>query len=671
VSAASNRFDQGPADRGLAARLRAAASAMLGSNRGEPSRLGIEALPDELTRLTPGGLFVVYSRLRGPCEALIWQSAREARTRYVTVVLARTHEETADQLRDLGFAPGLAAPGWPRNLNVLAMPVSVSFRLPADPGIPDEFDVAAQRDAHVPPFARLIGALRALKRFGFRFHALYVIEGADRWFSWNDPVALGREGQWLADWCAARKITCVLLMRPKPGDPAGPDDDAIKFEDRFADDLGGEGRRAFHSACAGVAHLRRAHGELLWQCDFWRVDHTLVTGEVHSLRVTDDGRLTATPETQGAKTASVKLAHDDERVIATRAVVSNEAWRPDEWEVVDNLDAVLAACNGAIAATVLLDYTDGFRLEPLCAAVHGLRRRSGRALKIVVVERGQVLRHQYELLLLSVGANLVVARDLPFSRLQSLLRSLQGQVDTRPIAEDYRASLAASLADAVRGYLPTDAFCSHVLDVLRRCRLLQLPHVLAKLTLLPEVAHVDVLRHCVPRRTGDVFTSDAGHVFVFLFACRMPDAPAALAGIFEAQVTRWSDDVVFLAGETIERETQALAEANRRAPAADFSDLFAEAPTRSPTNAGEEAQVRNEVRAQQFPFAEALPQPSKGLTVTEIEVQLRAVERALASGGHDDNHAHRDELRMAISRSPRDRRHVEPCSMPLRETEEK
>src|SRR6185437_9800907 len=137
-------------------------------------------------------------------------------------------------------------------------------------------------------------------------------------------------------------------------------------------------------------------------------------------------------------------------------------------------------------------------------------------------------------------------------------------------AVDYQAALAAALTDDVRGYLPVAAFCERVEAVLARGTVLDLPHVLAKITLLPDVAHTQALQHCAPRRAGDVATADAAHLYLFLFACRLPDADIALKHIFTVPVEHLSDRVVYLAEASIEREVKALAEANRRVPIADY-----------------------------------------------------------------------------------------------------
>ncbi|MCC8391028.1 cellulose biosynthesis protein BcsE [Paraburkholderia sp. MMS20-SJTR3] len=564
-------------------------------------RLAIEALPAEWAALETGKLYAIYAAPRTPgTDALLWDSARAARTRDVTVVLARERAAVAARLRELGFGSGAPAAGWPRNLNVLAMPPLTDAHAPGEGDahrLADEpgpgggqphtaGDPASALPAgRVAPLARLFGGLRALKRFGLRARALYFIEGAERWFDWDDAAALAHEGRMLANWCAARRITMVLLLgvdSEAAGDEAGSSPCGALHSA-----AGHASRNAFHAACAGVARMESTHGELLWHADFWRADRTLVTGEVRALRFTEGGRLSVAADTPAALAARGDglLARDEQRVVVSRAVVrGHEAWLPPQWEVYADHAAVLTACADAQAATVVLDYAGGAQLEALCATIHALRRRAGRALKIVVAERGEVLRHQYELLVLTLGVNLVLGRDLPFSRLQSLLQSLQGQLYTRALVADYRSALSAALSDDVRGYLPAGAFCEQVRSVLERSAALQLPHVLVKLTLLPQTAHVDALRHCVPRRAGDVLTADASHLYVFLFACRLADADAALARIVEVPVAQLAATLVHLPEQRIGAELDALEALNRRTRIADYSDLFA-APAAGPAAA--------------------------------------------------------------------------------------
>lgn len=641
----------------------------LGARARIGNRLAIDALPDEVAQLMPGNVYAIYAQSRTPaCDALIWRTAQEAHTRYVTVVLSRTRRQVAGRMRDLGFGPDSSASDWPRDLTVLAMPEREEDggKGPAAGVMPSAAGV---------PFARLFGGLRALKRFGFHSNALFLIEGAERWLTWGDPDALAREGSLLANWCDARRIALVLILDPTKigrGEMPNPTSNTTPNANPSADDsLRDEWAQhadylAFHGACAGVARMGHTHGELLWHVEFWRTGRALATGETHALRFSESGHLSVASGVADSQTqTAMRLARDDARVVATRLVVGHESWVPPEWEVVDDQQAAVAACAGAQAATVLLDYRDGSMLEPLCAAVHALRRQCGRALKIVVVERREALRHQYELLLLSLGANLIIGRELPFSRVQSLLRSLQGQLDTRPIAADYRAALAAALTDDVRGYLPVPAFCERIEAVRARGAVLDLPHVLAKITLLPDIAHTDALNRCAPRRAGDVATADAAHLYVFLFACRLPDADIALAHIFTEPVDHLSDRVVYLAEASIEREVKALAEANRRAPIADYSDLF-----RADSDSMREPHQGGPVRAP----GPSLPSPGDAASQLEaVEDMLDRINRE-SPGPRRATQAQPPAPAAAIdssakqspARAPTYRRSAEPWSMPLR-----
>ncbi|MCA8300930.1 cellulose biosynthesis protein BcsE [Burkholderia seminalis] len=538
-----------------------------GGRVGTLSRLAIDGLPDAWTQLEAGGLYAIYAAGGTPaCDALVWESARQARTRDVTVVLARDAARVADQMASFGFAGGVQPAGWPRNLNVLAMP-------PAAEAADDGLGAGAPRRAAPGPFTRLTGGLRAMRRYGFRARSLYFVEGAQRWFSWDDPVALADEARALADWCRTHRLALVLLLDPeaaRAGDDARTDDaPLVRDADRTP-------RSGFHGICSGVAQLQRTHGELLWIVDFWRVGDTLAAGEVRPLRFAPGGRLSASIDGGATEPAyRMKLASDEDRVIVSRAVLDGTNRLPADWEIVEDNAAVVAACARAQAATAVLAFRSHAQLEALCADVHALRRQCGGALKIAVVERGEVLRQQFEMLVLSVGANRVVARDLPVSRMQAAVHALRGQLYARPVAPDYRAALAAALGDSVLGYLPVGAFCLRIRAVLDRGAVLALPHTLAKITLLPGVSHVDALRHCRPRRAGDVVTADPGHLFVFLFACEPADADDALARIFDVPVDTLSDRVVCLGKGSIDTELDALKAENRRAPIADYSDLFA------------------------------------------------------------------------------------------------
>ncbi|MCA8195327.1 cellulose biosynthesis protein BcsE [Burkholderia vietnamiensis] len=620
-----------------------------GGRAGPLGGLAIDGLPDTWTQLEAGGLYAVYAAADTPaCDALVWESARQSRTRDVTVVLSRDAARVAAQMQARGFAGGALPAGWPRNLNVLAMP-------PETQAAATDGEPAAS--AAPGPFARLTGGLDALKRYGFRARSVYFVEGAQRWLSWDAPDALAEEAYALADWCRIHRIALVLLLDPelaRAGSAPRTDDPPLVRDANRAT------RSGFHGICSGVAQLQRTHGELLWVVDFWRAGDTLAAGEVRPLRFAPDGRLAAIADGVPTETArAMKLASDEDRVVVSRAVLDAGGRVPAGWEVVDDNAAVVAACAHAQAATAVLAFRAHAQLEGVCAAVHALRRQCGGALKIAVVERDVVLRQQFEMLVLSVGANCVVARDLPVSRMQAAVHALRGQLYARPVASDYRAALAAALGDAVLGYLPVGAFCERIRAVLDRGAVLALPHTLAKLALLPGVSHVDALRHCRPRRAGDIVTADAAHLYVFLFACEPADAEDALARIVDVPLDTVSDRVVCLGQGSIDAELDALKAENRRAPIADYSDLFA---AEQPAGAAQPAAERTAASAASAAAADTAEAGEISRSIDAIDT-IVALE-ALAATPAPDDAAARPPV---ISAAPR--RGAIRSAMPLRQQE--
>ncbi|MDB5990675.1 MAG: cellulose biosynthesis protein BcsE, partial [Herbaspirillum sp.] len=536
--------------------------------------LAIESLPEQFAELQPQAVHVVYIADATARDALLFETARTSKAAFTTLALAREPQEIGVALRARGFGNGSLsarstkstsstsstsagtgpAAAWPRKLNVLALP-----------SLPD-----AETDAPVVPLARLVSGLRALKRFGVKQDALYIIEGADYWFSWRNAGALAQEAQFLANWCALRR-SCVLLVFT--GSQLGTDLKTAQFDDErqgFMPALNG-----FHGAFGGVASLLKSHGEMIWKVEFWRAADAMVTGESVPLRFTETGALAIANTTIDDAQRIMLLTRDENRVVATQASIANEKYVPAEWEIMENNSAVLAACRNARGVTVLLDYSGQNALADLCETIHTLRWHCGQALKIVVRERNQFMRHQYELLILSLGANQVIGRDVPFSRLQFLLKSLQGQLRTRPIASDFQTALSAAICASVCGYMTMPLFCEQIEMIIERGQVLHLPHLLFHLRLRPEIAHLDALNACILRRDGDICTADVNGLYLFLFGCRISDADAVMLRIFGENVGRFFDkDVRYTDNVDLLKQLTILKGNNVLHAAPDYSDAL-------------------------------------------------------------------------------------------------
>lgn len=226
-------------------------------------------------------------------------------------------------------------------------------------------------------------------------------------------------------------------------------------------------------------------------------------------------------------------APDQFAVYATQASVARQRGVPASWRIVPTLDALEEAARHAVGATVVVDAGGPQQFEAVASLVHRLRFSRPTSLKIIVRETEAKVRANSEQALLRLGATAVVYREVGFSRLLQLIDDCRHQVHTRTVERDYEQALAAFMPVAECGYRPPVRFVQLVRDMLERSSAVGLEHRLVHLQLLPNVAHLDALRACLPQRDGDFVTADAHGLYVFLFACREPDLEAALMHLFK------------------------------------------------------------------------------------------------------------------------------------------
>jgi cellulose biosynthesis protein BcsE len=225
-------------------------------------------------------------------------------------------------------------------------------------------------------------------------------------------------------------------------------------------------------------------------------------------------------------------APDQYQVIATQAALAGQRGVPTAWQTVAQFSDVLAATHNAIAATVLLHSGTFAQQDELLRLVYQLRSQHGPSLKIVVRETQDKLRSNLEQALLCLGANTVVYREVGFARLQRLLDDMRDETFVRELPGDYAQARAGFMPDALRGYLPTAAFCDSVEAMLARTSGFGLQHSFLRLSMQPHVAHLDAIQSCVALRDGDVLSADHNALYVFMFACSEADIDPALARLF-------------------------------------------------------------------------------------------------------------------------------------------
>jgi len=456
--------------------------------------LAIDGLPPSLSALATGQVYAVYASRSAARDALFWKTAAQALPTPVTVMSTRSPQDIAHALKQHGLDIDQPGAVHPRS-NVCAL------RLPPDR---DGCDV-------------LIEALQALSEQCASPATQFLLEGTAACFAWNDRAALTRQGAALAGWCAQSRHSVLLVMLPplvEHGEGFLPLTD---FQVRFG----------------GAAQLVQVQGEFRWEVAFWRDNHNaLSASESIPLRFSPtDHRLVAVGDAMKERIERTGLLAPDEMVVmVSRDAVQQERSLPKEWQVLADNDALVAAASHAVAATVIFHYGINGNLARLAKQVNLLRRTCGKALKILIREDNVSIR--YELLLLSLGANAIIPRSTSVAQMEITVDSVQGQLLSRAVPEDYRAALSAAMRDSTTGYVPAQRFATLVREAVERSRSIRLPNVLLRLLLEHDVAALDALQACRIRRTGDLCTASGDSLYVFFFACHVDDAGKATEKVF-------------------------------------------------------------------------------------------------------------------------------------------
>lgn len=192
---------------------------------------------------------------------------------------------------------------------------------------------------------------------------------------------------------------------------------------------------------------------------------------------------------------------------------------PGIWKHVGTMIGMHSATHNHRSAVSILSFHRDTQLRELAETVHTLRLNLGRHARIVVQEKDASLRYQNEALLLRLGINLVIHKDVPISRVPLLLESLNGQSYNRDVSINFEQALASVLPTRLRGYLPALRFRREVQYILDRAGTLNIPSVLIVAQPMQGISALDVLQNIRLTRAGDLNSSDGESCFVFLNAC--------------------------------------------------------------------------------------------------------------------------------------------------------
>lgn len=354
-----------------------------------------------------------------------------------------------------------------------------------------------------------------LEHFKLPRGALVVVDPADSLLTQGDSSWLMTQVETYRDWARSADAAMLLLLRQAPGELAR---------------LGESGTPGL--GFSGFAQLRRSARKVQWETGFWRSGEATVVSPPQDLELDEHGRITVTQDPRrSVERESMASAPDRDVIYCTEQSVAGVRTLPDHWRTTVDLDAMLGLDPPPRAATCVLHAGNIQDFRRLAQAVHSLRLRYGRMLRILVVERGVRLRSVQERLLLSIGANMVVFGAADVQRIENLAQALQGQWYQREIPVDFVKALASALPPPQMGYLPPQEFAAAVLDGLARAGNLGLDSMLLRLVVAPGISAAEVVHGCYLSRNGDLITVEDHDIHLFLYACSSRDVDTVLGRV--------------------------------------------------------------------------------------------------------------------------------------------
>ncbi len=277
---------------------------------------------------------------------------------------------------------------------------------------------------------------------------------------------------------------------------------------------------------------------------------------------------------------------------------------PGVWQHVDTLIGMLHNSRNNPAGMSILSFHRDTQLRELAETVHTLRLNLGRRARIIVQEIDASLRYQNEALLLRLGINLVIHKDVPISRLPLLLESLNGQVFNRDVGINFETALANVLPTRLRGYLSALRFRREVQFLMDRAEMLNIPSVLIVGKPIPGMSTLDVLQNVSLTRAGDLNSSDGESCLIFLNACPESVMRATLDKILGAPAEALFDSIeFFVQNAEITSHLINLLGATERGEFPDYSSLLNRLPDQVHTTVDdtEDRSHLNSSDSKQFP----------------------------------------------------------------------
>ncbi len=418
--------------------------------------------------------------------------------------------------------------------------------------------------------------VQELENFSIPPNSYLVFDQADELLSLHDIALAIDQVDVLRRWCLTQRVTLLLVF--------------LRAAEVHISTL-----NALMDNMTGIARLGGNKDGLELTFDYWQSPEGTVAARSFQLVTLDSGLYEAT-----ANAAPPEKNTDRDRFVEPDYPVDAGLdffyMDPDlgslakqmtgVWRHVDTLVGMMHATRNKRAATCILTYQRDTNLRQLAEAVHTLRLSLGKHARIVVQEKEASLRYQNEALLLSLGVNLVVNRDVPSSRLPLMLDSLVGQIFARDVDINFEAALTSVLPTQLRGYLPPLRFLREVTAILSRGETLNIPCAMIRGKPGPGVEIAHILASSGLSRPGDLITADGEYCFLFLNACPQAVMLVTIDRILGKSTDALFEDVRFMVKrEEIQTVLDALAHDAAKGELPDYSSIVSTTPISSTTPA--------------------------------------------------------------------------------------
>jgi cellulose biosynthesis protein BcsE len=279
----------------------------------------------------------------------------------------------------------------------------------------------------------------------------------------------------------------------------------------------------------GVAHLDFQQDSWQYRINWWYSADKLLADRAIRLSCVENQFIAASETEQ-----NIPLSLNDEnQFLAQEGVLEGAPPLSVQWQLFSDNEGVFSRAQQANAATVIFSLAHNLDINTLAKMVHSLRRSRGSALKIVVREISTTLRYSDERLLLACGVNAIVPTAASLSRFLTTLEGIQGQQFSRHVPANLNALIQALQPLQQKGYLPLDAFCAAVQQLMSNTLLPENDKgLMVALRPVPQMKPEQILTLCKPRRFGDLVTLINDRIYLFLSSCRFNDLDIALKSIF-------------------------------------------------------------------------------------------------------------------------------------------